>query len=305
MEYGTNPFAKNAKQYINRGYSIIPVIYGEKRPAISAWTEFAQKYPTDNQITDWCTKRCNIGICTGRLSGIIGLDLDNDYDDIHAKILNIVPDSPVKKRGNKGFTAFYKYNGEHSHTLSVNGHQIGDLLSDSRQCVIPPSLHPNGENYEWYSLSLLDIPKDELPIITNDMWGKINTLLRPVIHHPKQHNHIYSENTDEYEIQKAINHIPPDCDYDTWCRVGMALHTHFNGGQSGFDLFNQWSSNGSKYKTNEPHAKWTSFTPDNGIGIGTLFYIAKQYGYSPLENNQIRLLSLKDEMAIKQFLYGE
>ena len=185
MERISNPFAQYAKEYIAMGYSVIPISYGEKRPVIAAWTRFTKYYPNDNQIVNWCTKQHNIGICTGQLSGVIGLDLDADYNNTHAKILSVIPDSPVKKRGNKGFTAFYRYNGEHSRTLSTKGHQIGDLLSDGRQCVLPPSLHPNGRQYEWRGPSLLDIPKCDLPIITTDMWMRISTILQPARKRPQ------------------------------------------------------------------------------------------------------------------------
>lgn len=295
-----NPFAEYANLYLKNKFSPIPIRYGQKQPAITNWTKYAKTYLSADDITQWSNAQHNIGICTGQLSGVIGLDLDADYDNTHAKLLSIVPDSPVKKRGNKGFTAFYKYNGEHSRTLSVKGHQIGDLLSEGRQCVIPPSLHPNGQQYEWHGPSLLDIPKFALPVITEDMWTQINNLLRPVHKSQNLTNRTIKYDFDTPDIQDALDCIPPDCDYDAWCRIGMALHTHFNGALVGLELFDRWSAGGCKYKHNEPAHKWASFTADNGIGIGTLFYIAQEYGFS----KSLSLLSRDDEIIINKFLRG-
>jgi hypothetical protein len=240
----------------------------------------------------------------GRLSGIIGLDLDSDHNGIHEKILSIVPDSPIKKCGGKGFTSFYRFNDESSRGLNFDGVPIGDLLADGRQCVIPPSLHPNGKRYEWQGQSLLEISKDDLPTITEKMWRQINNLICPIIRRPAPQRFTHAPDSTAQDINNALLFIPADCDYTDWCRVGMALHTHSNGAQWGFDLFNDWSMGGTKYKNNEPVAKWASFTPNNGISIGTLFYIAKQYGYTPTNNNRINLLSPEQAAEIKRFLRG-
>ncbi len=77
----------------------------------------------------------------------------------------------------------------------------------------------------------------------------------------------------DYEL---LNAIPPDCDYDEWIKVGMALK------HEGADcsVWDNWSSRGHKYKAGECAKKWRSFQRDEVTG-GTLFHIAMQYGYNP------------------------
>lgn len=79
-----------------------------------------------------------------------------------------------------------------------------------------------------------------------------------------------------------LNHIPPDCPYDEWLKVGMALK-HEGADMSVWD---SWSSMGSKYKTGECERKWRTFNRSDVTG-GTLFHIATRYGYTPDKDDTV------------------
>ena len=49
-----------------------------------------------------------------------------------------------------------------------------------------------------------------------------------------------------------------------WVRVGMALYHQFDGGTDGFELWDDWSSNGFKYEPNLIIVRWRSFEADLG-----------------------------------------
>ncbi|HOH30861.1 MAG TPA: PriCT-2 domain-containing protein, partial [Candidatus Hydrogenedentes bacterium] len=87
--------------------------------------------------------------------------------------------------------------------------------------------------------------------------------------------------TDMQSIQEALNHINPvDLNYDTWVRVGMALRSA--GCTCG--TWETWSSQDpERFHDGECEKKWDSFNSD-GVGIATLFYLAKQGGWSPRDN---------------------
>lgn len=89
---------------------------------------------------------------------------------------------------------------------------------------------------------------------------------------------IDGEVVDEQKIQDMLDFIDPDCDYEDWLHVGMAIHDETCG--EGFDLWDAWSSNGSKYNQKEMDFKWHSFgkSPDP-VTIGTLIRIAEDNGY--------------------------
>ena len=78
------------------------------------------------------------------------------------------------------------------------------------------------------------------------------------------------------DYEKLLSYINPDCSYDEWIRVGMALKTE----GAPFQVWDDWSSRGSKYNAGEMQAKWNGFRRDDVTG-GTLFHIACQYGFTP------------------------
>ena len=91
---------------------------------------------------------------------------------------------------------------------------------------------------------------------------------------------------DSSEIEKALAHINPDCDYTTWLNIGFALFNQFDGSDDGFGLYDRWSSVGTKYAgTENLKFKWQSFGKDkpldNQVTIASLFKIAIESGYKP------------------------
>lgn len=80
------------------------------------------------------------------------------------------------------------------------------------------------------------------------------------------------------EVRDMVFSIDPDCDYDKWVRVGMAVH-HVTSGD-GFKIWDEWSSGGEKYRPKEMDQKWHSFGKKiNPVGLGTLVYFAEEAGY--------------------------
>ena len=95
----------------------------------------------------------------------------------------------------------------------------------------------------------------------------------------------------DYEALRAIN---PDCSYDEWLKVGMALK-HEGADVSTWDT---WSSGGSKYKPGECDKKWKSFSRHDVTG-GTLMHIAREWGYMPDAGNDYDVHNLLlDEIIV-------
>ena len=92
----------------------------------------------------------------------------------------------------------------------------------------------------------------------------------------------YSDLTDMLEF------ISSDCDYNTWIRVGMALHNHLGGTTVAFDLWSNWSRWSKKFEgENNLLSHWSSFSIGNGVGIGTLIHYARENGYERFPKNYI------------------
>jgi putative DNA primase/helicase len=79
-------------------------------------------------------------------------------------------------------------------------------------------------------------------------------------------------------IADALSHVPPDLDRDTWARIAMAIKSELPG-DDGFDIFERWSAGGSNYKLADVRATWRSVKASGGVGIGTLFALAREHGY--------------------------
>lgn len=274
-----SPFQEAAPELHARGFSVIPLAPNSKYPTIERWSEFCSRRPTDGEHARWMDwKAANVGLCLGEASGIMALDFDDDVNGLHAGVLAVVPDSPVKKRGAKGFTAFYRYSGEKSQGHGVEGKRVLDILSGGRQTVLPPSLHPSGGSYEWITpLTLAQCSPDQLPAIPAASLALIASLFRPepVWQKPVRQFREPYRDTDLGDIADALRHVPAD-DYDIWIRMGMALKQHL--GDKGLPLWDDWSSTSSKYRSDEIVRRWNSFRRGD-VTIGSLFYTAMDNGY--------------------------
>jgi hypothetical protein len=80
------------------------------------------------------------------------------------------------------------------------------------------------------------------------------------------------------DIADMLAPIDPDCDYETWIRIGMAVH-HATGG-TGFALWDAWSERGDKYTQKGMDSHWHSFGRcANPVTLGTLVHYAEASGW--------------------------
>ncbi|MEM5807990.1 MAG: bifunctional DNA primase/polymerase [Candidatus Aenigmatarchaeota archaeon] len=203
------------KAYHSAGFSVIPVLKGEKRPAISSWTVYCINRPEVSLIELWQSlydqNQIGIGLCLGPASRVVALDID-DFN-----LLPYCPTSPVAKRGAKGETRFFQYR-EDIKSKSIQGL---DLLSTGRMTLLPPSIHPQGMPYIWLGPSLLEVSPSGLPILdlgflsklsnqefSLEKEGRNNTLKKIVCA-------MYSRGEDKEKIINEVifydekNHLPP------------------------------------------------------------------------------------------------
>lgn len=80
------------------------------------------------------------------------------------------------------------------------------------------------------------------------------------------------------EIESLLAVLDADGDYQTWVSVGMALHGC--GAEWAFDAWDAWSARGAKYPGADALArKWASFDAGGGVGLGTVYALAKEAGW--------------------------
>ncbi len=188
-----SPFSKVGIDLIEAGYSAIPILPGEKRPGcyvnrdwtgMGGWQQYCLRLPSKFEYEFWTDNwpDAGVGLALGTVSGIISIDLDYGSEAVRNAIEDVLPPSPVRKKGAKGYTAFYKYNGEQPKKWSVAGKSVCELLSHGNQTVMPPTIHPDGMAYKYITLdTLLDVTPDELPSLPKDFADLITEALAPFI----------------------------------------------------------------------------------------------------------------------------
>lgn len=196
-KHDESPYARRAYAYLERGYSVLPIAPGSKRPGaygttresptvkvwhgMNDWERYGERLPTDIELEYWYDwPDAGIGLVCGKLSGVIGLDRDYDCPGSDA-LEAIIPYSPVIKRGAKGYTKFFRYNGEPSKSWNIGGMRVLDMLSDGRQTVMPGTIHPDtGGTYVYLTEDCLeDFAPAELPMLPADFYQQVDRVIAP------------------------------------------------------------------------------------------------------------------------------
>lgn len=93
------------------------------------------------------------------------------------------------------------------------------------------------------------------------------------------HNTTLVDHPDSSKIKSALENVSSD-DRRTWVLVGMALQHHL--GQAGYELWCEWSKSSRKFDEEDSEYNWNTFKDrDDGVRIGTLYYMARQNGWAP------------------------
>ena len=147
------PIAKQmALDLARHGYAVFPCKPRNKKPATKHGFKDGS---TDPAAIEKMFRRdnFNIGIATGPMSRVWALDVDGpkgikDLADLESKH-GALPKTVSQKTGGGGKQLFWKLNGEAiRNKTKVNGLAI-DVRGVGGYCIVPPSIHPTGNCYEW------------------------------------------------------------------------------------------------------------------------------------------------------------
>jgi len=146
-----DPYLYNIGDLWGRGWSIIPLRERDKRPAIP-WTPYQRRTPTPDELDQWFVRpeRMNVGIVTGRVSGIFVVDADSPaalaWADEH------LPPCDLRVRTAKGIHLYFPYSGDkpirNKVRVKFQGEQIVlDVRADGGFVIGPNSIHPSDAIY--------------------------------------------------------------------------------------------------------------------------------------------------------------
>lgn len=156
-----------ALEYLERGWSVIPIKPEGKRPAIK-WREYQERQPTEEEVEQWWTQwpDYDIALITGEISGVVVVDCDNE-DAAHAAF-DAGMRSNIKAKTKRGIHLYFEHpkdgirrgpragiNSRGADWPRINGL---DFRGDGSYALLPPS-----NNYHWdYPQHVFDW--DEMPV---------------------------------------------------------------------------------------------------------------------------------------------
>tara|TARA_R110001592_G_scaffold19250_1_gene79224 strand:- start:5651 stop:7543 length:1893 start_codon:yes stop_codon:yes gene_type:complete len=208
---------ESALEYLDRGWSIIPIKPEAKRPAIK-WLDFQSRLPTEDEVTDWWTKfpDYDIAIITGVISGVVVVDCDNEEAE-HAAY-DAEMRSVIKVKTKRGIHLYFEHpkdgvrrgpragvNSRGADWPKINGL---DFRGDGSYALLPPS-----KNYKWdYEQTVFDW--DEMPV-----WKDWRPLLKE---RPVPGSFSFSE----LDLS-SVNPIHPDELLSEWDRTAKFVRDNF------------------------------------------------------------------------------
>ena len=168
-----------ALQYAERGWLVLPLHSPVengcscknpacksigKHPRNSHGLKEANKDPLT--IKRWWETwpQANIGVCTGRESGLVVLDIDPRHDGNNSLEQLVsrngkLPETLESLTGGGGKHIFFSHPGKEfqiKNSAGLAGLPGLDIRGDGGYIVAPPSLHSSGKSYEWEMSSELD-----------------------------------------------------------------------------------------------------------------------------------------------------
>ena len=140
-----------ALNYEELGFSVIPLVPGEKRPVlkVAPYLHGEQRMTKEEIQTHWTINpQHGVGIVTGFPSGVVVVDVDTRHGGDNDQTLADCPSDLVGQTGGGGLHIFCRHPGGRVR-CGKTGRPGVDLKADGGFVVAAPSLHPSGKRYEW------------------------------------------------------------------------------------------------------------------------------------------------------------
>jgi hypothetical protein len=299
-----NPFAL-APLLRKNGYSPTCLIFAAKRPWQEGWSRLCHSPYSDDELAQLLRQGpWNLGVAGG-YGGLVLIDVDLDDPAFVAAVNSVLPDSPVKRRGSRGWAGAYRTLGGHGHPLKSakllgrdGTHPVLEIISAGGQVVLPPSLHPDTRRpYEWLTKrTLLDTRPEELPIIDDDIEEQFRVVLTPWLKQEepappfqsKRHRGSRRFPPDVDRLVEPLSALDPSCDQKTWDEIGKMINAE-DCGEVGFRVYDEWSKRSSKYPgERELRKRWARYRPEKGLKPGSLIQMARNAGWTPSSSYEQR-----------------
>lgn len=227
----------------------------------------------------WAARQyLNVGVATGKPSNIFVIDIDGADGEDALLELGEVPNTLQVNTG-RGRHLYFKYPGREVITKKGILPHV-DVRGDGGYVCGAGSNHYTGATYEWFDEDdpILEAPDFILELVIKENLGhhtpQSGLNIEPIARKKSSLNLV--QDFTQADIESMLTHISPDCGYDEWVQIGMAISDY----GLPFSVWDAWSARGSKYNKHEMARKWNSFK-GSGVSIGSLVHTAKQGGWRP------------------------
>ena len=154
----TTPRYLAAREYLERGWSAIPLCPRGKAPLPPWWRQYQERLATPDEMKARFQQSpdANVGIVLGPVSGLLGIDVDGPegVQLLHqlAGGPENIPNTPAFTTPGGGLRLLFTWPEEGIANRSFRdalGKELLRILGKGCQTVMPPSIHPNGQQYAW------------------------------------------------------------------------------------------------------------------------------------------------------------
>jgi hypothetical protein len=303
--------------YASKGFHVLP-LRGKATTTGLTPDGFKNATTDANIIRGWwaAVPDANIGIRTGKDSGITVLDVDGptgreSVEKLQKRFPCDLNSTWKAKSGRIDGGEHHYFRG---HTGQTNQKKYGlDVKSEGGFIVAPPSIHPDtGARYEWLNnCEMLPVP-ELVKQLAEHKAGLFEDRPAPRSQPRKSTSLVPFESySDEAALRlwKVMEKIP-GAEHDEWLQVGQACHWvgQFWGSQLMLQVWDHWSSTRPGYdklRKGELQRRWDSFNADRGITVGTIYRIADSYGHRMSAEDMDAILKIElAQMNAKHFVLG-
>lgn len=273
--------------YVEAGIPVLPLEPNSKKlPAGSTGINYLSATKKRATIDKWFGpggkfRGFNIGMGCGMKGGVMALDIDakpvggtTGLKEI-TKIITKegpLPEGPRQKTPSGGYHYLYEWQDNAASSSSKIANGIDTRGGTADRCtghivVFPSTI--NGKEYIWEEGGEVPHMPEWVSESLGQPWREKSKDDKP------------KQEVPTSQINRMLTVIDPDSlSYEDWVRVGMALKSAC--GDDGLELWDEWSSGGSRRKANECGFRWKSFDEGGSVGFGTLLFMAKEAGWRPL-----------------------
>lgn len=259
------------ESYCKRGWYLFPIKRETKLPAIKDNLKLASN--DIEQLLKWAEKfpKCNWGLSLAK-SGLVAVDVDaKGLNPWEALCFHYGEPQTLKAASGSGVGSHYVFKakvGKRYRGKIVKGIDV----KHNGFIAIYPSIHPQTKNQYRFE------NPEESPADYEEWLAK---LIEKDAVSPGKSSPVYKFAGAEW-YKKIIGELKEkEFGYDQWVRLGMALHSAFQGSEDGLELYLDLTQgvNFQDGDLEKARHKWESFKSDGGgVGIGSFIFHARSLG---------------------------